>query len=136
MKKLGKDILHEMEGIEGIGSDVGGYDELSMLRSRITQLEEELDNFRKEGNYGLFFALNRKQNELAQSLNGFVLELTSEGKEFERYIKLTATLKDTVEATNWLRINYLKMDEKEAAEAETKGVPLVEIMARENKKGK
>jgi hypothetical protein len=38
-----------------------------------------------------------------------------------------------VDSVNWLRVNYLKMDEAEAKEAEKKGVPLIEQLINENK---
>jgi hypothetical protein len=41
-----------------------------------------------------------------------------------------------VDSVNWLRVNYLKMDEMEAKEAEKKGVPLIEQLINENKKPK
>jgi hypothetical protein len=110
--------------------------EIKRLEDEVIKLMSEQSIYRQDGNFGLFFALNRKQNELASSLNAFVLDIQGEDKAFERYIKLTTTLKDTVEATNWLRINYLKMDEKEAGEAEKKGIPIIELMARKDKKEK
>ena len=108
-------------------------DEMQSLRDEVAKLNRELDYFRQDGNFGLFFAMNRKQNELAASLNGFELDFQADDKSFDRYIKLTTTLKDTVEATNWLRINFLKMDEDDAKDAEKKGVPMIENLAAKNK---
>ena len=39
-----------------------------------------------------------------------------------------------VESANWLRNNYMKMSEEEAKEAEKKGIPLIEQLAKQNKK--
>ena len=107
-------------------------DEMQSLRDEVERLNNELSNFKSDGNFGLFFALNRKLNELAMSLNSFELDLQAEDKAFERYIKLSTSLKETIEASNWLRINYLKMDENEAKEAEKKGVPIIETLAKKN----
>jgi len=38
-----------------------------------------------------------------------------------------------VESANWLRNNYLKMSEDDAKDAEKKGIPLIEQLAKENK---
>ena len=108
-------------------------DEVMALRQRIEELNSRIEDYEQDGNFGLFFALNRKQNETARSLNSFTLDLTSDDKGFDRYMKLCSSLKETIEAANWLRINYLKMDEKEVGEAEKKGVPLIEQMAKKMK---
>jgi hypothetical protein len=39
-----------------------------------------------------------------------------------------------VESANWLRNNFLKMSEDEATEAEKKGVPLIEQLAKLERK--
>jgi len=41
-----------------------------------------------------------------------------------------------VQTVDWLRINYLKIDEKDAKEAEKKGVPLIEHLIKQNKNDK
>jgi len=123
-----RDVVLGLEAeVERLEADV------KKLEDEVCKLIAEQAIYRQDGNFGLFFALNRKQNELASSLNAFVLDIQGEDKAFERYIKLTTTLKDTVEATNWLRINYLKVDEKEAGEAEKKGIPIIELMVAKGK---
>jgi hypothetical protein len=100
----------------------------------IKQLEDELLIYKSDGMFSLYFSLNRKLNELAKSLNSFTLDLTSDDKTFDRFQKLTTSLKDMVESANWLRNNFLKMSEDEANEAEKKGVPLIEQLAKLERK--
>ena len=104
--------------------------------SELESLKQELQLYKQDGMYALFFSLNRKINELSASLNSITLDLNGDDKTFERFQKLTSSLKDMVDSVNWLRVNYLKMDETEAKEAEKKGVPLIEQLINENKKPK
>lgn len=99
--------------------------ELNKMKS-IKELEEELLLYKQDGMFGLYFSLNRKINELSASLNSFTLDITKDDKTFDRFQKLTANLKDMVESADWLRVNYLKMTEPEAKQAEKAGVPLLE----------
>lgn len=103
-------------------------------KQRIEDLEKELLSYKSDGMFALYFSLNRKLNELAFSLNNFTLDLTSDDRTFDRFQKLTTNIKDMVESANWLRNNYLKMSEEEAKEAEKKGIPLIEQLAKSNKK--
>jgi len=104
--------------------------------SELETLKEELLLYKQDGMYALFFSLNRKINELSVSLNSITLDLNGDDKTFERFQKLTSSLKDMVDSVNWLRVNYLKMDEAEAKEAEKKGIPLIEQLINENKRSK
>jgi hypothetical protein len=103
---------------------------------RIKELEAELLYYKQDGMFGLYFALNRKVNELSASLNSIKLDLTADDKTFDRFQKLSTNLKDMVQTVDWLRINYLKVDEKEAKEAEKKGVPLIEHLIKQNRNDK
>jgi len=99
-------------------------------------LKKELLLYKQDGMFALYFSLNRKINELSASLNSFTLDITADDKGFDRFQKLTASLKDMVESTTWLRVNYLKMDEQEAKDAEKKGIPLIEHLIKSNKNEK
>ena len=99
-------------------------------------LKKELMLYKQDGMFALYFSLNRKINELSASLNSFTLDITADDKGFDRFQKLTASLKDMVESTTWLRVNYLKMDEQEAKDAEKKGIPLIEHLIKLNKNEK
>ena len=103
-------------------------------KKRIEELEKELMIYKSDGMFALYFSLNRKLNELSKSLNNFSLDLTSDDKTFDRFQKLTTSLKDMVESANWLRNNFLKMTEEEAKEAEKKGIPLIEQLAKLEKR--
>jgi ribosomal protein S2 len=92
--------------------------------------QEELLLYKQDGMFALYFSLNRKLNELSKSLNEFELDLKSEDKAFDRYQKLSTNLKEMVQTVDWIRVNYLKMDEEQAKEAEKKGIPLIEQLAR------
>ena len=79
--------------------------------------QQELALYKEDGMFSLYFALNRKINEISRSLNDTTLSLASEDRSFDRFIKLTSSLKDIVDAVNSIRINYLKMDEKQKKES-------------------
>jgi len=103
-------------------------------KQRIKDLEQELIKYKSDGMFALYFSLNRKLNELSHSLNSFTLDLTSDDRNYDRFQKLTTSLKDMVESANWLRSNYLKMTEEESKDAEKKGIPLIEQLAKENRR--
>lgn len=104
------------------------------MEARIKQLEDELLLYKQDGMFALYFSLNRKMNELSASMNDFTLDFKADDKSFDRFQKVTSSLKDMVESAAWLRNNYLKMSEEEAIEAEKKGVPLIEQLAKMHKK--
>lgn len=103
------------------------------MDARIKELERELLLYKQDGMYALYFSLNRKLNELAFSMNDFTLDFKSDDKSFDRFQKMTSSLKDMVESANWLRNNYLKISEEDAKEIEKKGVPLIEQLAKQKK---
>lgn len=109
---------------------------MSQLEEENKALKAKLLSYQQDGMYALFFSLNRKLNELSASLNNFELDLSADDRTFDRFQKLTASLKDMVESVTWLRVNYLKMDEEEAKDAGKKGVPLIEQLINENKSKK
>ncbi len=104
------------------------------LAKKIKELEDELLMYRQDGMYALYFSLNRKMNELSRSMNNFTLDFTSDDRSFDRFQKVTTSLKEMVDSASWLRNNYMKMSEEEAKEAEKKGIPLIEQLAKQNKK--
>jgi hypothetical protein len=104
------------------------------LERKIKELEDELLMYRQDGMYALYFSLNRKMNELSRSMNNFTLDFTSDDRSFDRFQKVTTSLKEMVDSASWLRNNYMKMTEEEAKEAEKKGIPLIEQLAKQNKK--
>lgn len=106
------------------------------MEEELHRLNKELLLYKKDGMYGLYFSLNRKLNELSNSLNLIELDLTSDDKTFDRFQKLSTNIKEMVQTVDWLRINYLKMDENEAKEAEKKGIPLIEHLIRNSKNEK
>jgi hypothetical protein len=104
------------------------------MEERIKQLEDELLLYKQDGMFALYFSLNRKMNELSRSMNDFTLDFRSDDRSFDRFQKITTSLREMVESANWLRNNYMKMSEEEAKEAEKKGIPLIEQLAKQNKK--
>lgn len=104
------------------------------MEERIKQLEDELLLYKQDGMFALYFSLNRKMNELSRSMNDFTLDFRSDDRSFDRFQKITTSLREMVESANWLRNNYMKMSEEEAKEAEKKGIPLIEQLAKLNKK--
>ena len=105
-----------------------------LMEERIKQLEDELLLYKQDGMFALYFSLNRKMNELSRSMNDFQLDFKSDDRSFDRFQKITTSIREMVESANWLRNNYMKMSEEEAKEAEKKGIPLIEQLAKQNKK--
>ena len=96
------------------------------LEDEITALRQELELFKRDALYSLWFAVNKKNNELADSLNSFTLDVQAKDKSVERYLTLQKGLKDTFETLQWLRNDYLKITEDEAVEAKERELPPIE----------
>lgn len=69
--------------------------------------EELMALFTEDGIAGLYFAMNRKLNEIATALNGTTLELDGDDRAFERFLKLAVDNKDVVENMTFME-NKLK----------------------------
>lgn len=97
----------------------------------LTQENEQLrlivQAFETDGMYSLFFAVNRKANEMARALNGSTLSL--EGKSIPNFQGMMKGMKETFQTVNELRNEYLKITDDSAKEMETKGTPLIEQRA-------
>lgn len=133
-----RDIRHDTTGDSkhsSISPNNGNNDnDGEQLKRIIKELEDELLMYKQDGMYALYFSLNRKMNELSRSMNNFTLDFTSDDRSFDRFQKVTTSLKEMVDSASWLRNNYMKMSEEEAKEAEKKGIPLIEQLAKQNKK--
>lgn len=104
------------------------------MEGEIERLNRELDNYRHDNIYKLFFAVNRKSGEIADTLNNAELDLTKEDKVFDRFIKLMEKLEPIVKTLAALRQDYLKIPEDEVELAEKKGIPLIERLAKNRAK--
>ena len=111
--------------------------ELETARKALAAEMVENMAFKSDSIYAVYFALNRKANEAAGSLNEFELKLTKskDDKTFERFKQLNSMLPDLMKTINSLRNDYMRLGEEEAKEAESKGVPLIE-QRRDKKKDK
>lgn len=104
------------------------------LEGEIERLKKERDYYRHDNIYKLFFSVNRKAGEIADSLNDATVDLTKEDKVFDRFIKLIEKLEPFVKTLATLRQEYLKIPEEEVEQAEKKGVPMIERRAAKSKK--
>lgn len=89
-------------------------------------LRRKLYSYELSGPHSLYFAINRKSNETAASLNGFMMNLKSDDKTFERFERLIKLMPDLTKTLDTLRRDFLKISEEEAKELENKGIPLIE----------
>lgn len=80
-----------------------------------------------DGMVGLFFANNRKLNELANSLNSFELDLVDGGKSFENFLKLQKEYKDMMETQKWLK-NELGLNEEDIKQEKMRFIPPLELV--------
>lgn len=73
-------------------------DELEILKKKIASLEKRLDLYEKPYGPRLYYALVRKQNEMADLLNGHFLSnaINESDKSFERMRYLWNDAKDLV----------------------------------------
>ncbi len=99
---------------------------IDWLRLRVDQLEKENKAYREDPMYKTYFAEFRKANEIAESLNSFVLSLTSGDGTFERYSALVKMRPLQLKILDTIRREYLKQDEAALVEIEKTGVPLIE----------
>ena len=102
--------------------------ELQELRDTNARLLQENLGFKSDSLFASYFALNRKNNEMADSLNSFTLDLTKDkdDKTFERFKVLISMLPDMTKTISSLRNDYLRIGDEEAKEIEKKGIPLIE----------
>jgi len=98
----------------------------------IESLKEELSHFKEiDGMVGLFYANNKKLNEVAKSLNSFIIDVADGGKSFSNYLALQKELKSMVETQEWLR-TYLKLNEEDIKEERQRMLPPLEQRALGN----
>lgn len=62
----------------------------------------------QDGVMALYIAQNRKVNETAKALSTYTVNLMGDDKGFERWHKLSTTLKDLVEGLEYLRTLVVK----------------------------
>lgn len=86
-----------------------------------------------DGLVGLYYANNRKLNELAKSLNTFTLDVVDGGNSFKNYLSLQKEYKDMMATQRWLK-NELTISEKDEEEEKMKALPLLEFAAINGKK--
>ena len=77
-----------------------------------------------DGMVGLFYANNRKLNELAKSLNSFKLDVADGGKSFSNYLSLQKEYKDMLETQKWIKNDLGLNDEDVKGEKQRKLPPL------------
>jgi hypothetical protein len=100
----------------------------------IDKLQEKIKMYEQDALYALFFALNRKYNELAKAFNDFELDLTDSDKAkiFKDFAKDMDSLTKTLIT---LRSDYLKLSETEVQEGEIKGLPAIETLIKRKGQG-
>jgi len=57
-----------------------------MTKEELIERVRFLENL--DGQVGMFYAMNRKSNELARSLNNFEVDIESGGKAYDNFVKL------------------------------------------------
>ena len=77
-----------------------------------------------DGMVGLFYANNRKLNELAKSLNTFKLDVADGGKSFSNYLSLQKEYKDMLETQKWIKNDLGLTDEDVKGEKQRQLPPL------------
>ena len=81
-----------------------------------------------DGMVGLFYANNKKFNEIAKSLNGFVIDVAEGGKAFTNYLALQKELKSMFETQQWLK-RELKLTDEDIENETKKYIPPIELRA-------
>lgn len=105
---------------------------IAYLEQENAELRDVVDSFERDSQYALFFAVNRKNNEMAKMLNRSSLSL--EDKSIQAYQSMMKGMEDTFATLTKLRNEYLKSNATDLEELEKKGTPLIELRAEENKK--
>ena len=81
-----------------------------------------------DGMVGLFYANNRKLNELAKSLNSFKLDVADGGKSFSNYLSLQKEYKDMLETQKWIK-NDLGLTDDDVKNEKERTLPPLELRA-------
>ena len=103
---------------------------IAALTEENEYLRDVVDSFEKDSPFALYFAMNRKNNEMAKVLNGSKLSL--EDNSIKNYQEMVKKMEDTFAAVISLRKKYLNTNtDAELEEMESKGVPLIELRANE-----
>lgn len=98
--------------------------QIEYLEKENASLREIVYDFERDGIYNLFFAVNRKANEMARALNNSKLDL--EGKSIPNFQAMLKGMKDSFQTVKELRNEYLGITEDAAKALEEKGTPLIE----------
>lgn len=99
--------------------------------------EELMALFTEDGISGMYFAMNRKLNEIAKALNGTTLELDGDDKVFERFMKLAVDNRDVVDNMLFLE-NKLKERFKveDVEQVAAKNTPILEQFVKQKNNAK
>ena len=79
-----------------------------------------------DGMVGLFYANNKKFNEIAKSLNGFIIDVAEGGKAFTNYLALQKELKSMFETQQWLK-KELNISDEDIQNETKKYIPPIEL---------
>lgn len=107
---------------------------LNEIEEKIEPIEETKEDLQKkieeilsiDGMVGLFYANNKKFNEIAKSLNSFVLDVAEGGKVFTNYLALQKELKSMFETQQWLK-RELKLTDEDIENETKKYIPPIEL---------
>ena len=99
----------------------------------IESLKEKLALYETDALFSMYFALNRKFNELSNSLNNFVLDIKAEDKSFANFLNLSKGLSDLAATLSNMRNEYLKLTDSDVKEEVRKSLPPLERRAMDSK---
>lgn len=99
----------------------------------IESLKEKILLYEEDALFSMYFALNRKFNELSNSLNNFVLDIKAEDKSFANFLNLSKGLSDLAATLSNMRNEYLKLTDSDVKEEMRRSLPPLERRAMDGK---
>lgn len=95
------------------------------------KLEEELELYRQDGIVGMYYALNKKLNELTKAIDGADINFADkDDKSFDRLMKAMVECKYIAENMKWLRTEFALTGDEAKDKLHSSRKPLIETLTR------
>jgi hypothetical protein len=94
-------------------------------------IEEELKLYRQDGIVGMYYALNKKLNELTKAIDGADINFSDkDDKSFDRLMKAMVECKYIAENMKWLRTEFALTGDESKDKSNASRKPLIETLTK------
>lgn len=95
------------------------------------KIEEELELYRQDGIVGMYYALNKKLNELTRAIDAADINFADkDDKSFDRLMKAMIECKYIAENMKWLRTEFALTGDEAKDKSHASRKPLIETLTR------